>query len=63
VHHHSEAFVRLDTSKLRNAIGVAEDGRGRHVRYLSEIDTSDAATSNLAAKLVAKPVYIPVSSS
>jgi transposase len=44
VDHHNGAFVGIDTSKLRNAIAVAEEGRGGDVRYLSEIDTTEAAT-------------------
>ena len=51
---HSEVFVGIDTSKLRNAVAVAEAGRGSEVRYLGEIDTTDAATRKLVAKLAAK---------
>ena len=43
--HHSEAFVGIDTSKLRNAVAIAEAGRRGEVRYLGEIDTSETATS------------------
>ena len=50
----SEVFVGIDTSKLRNAVAVAESGRGGEVRYLGEIDTTDAATRKLIAKLAAK---------
>ena len=52
--HHSEAFVGIDTSKLKNAIAIAQGGRGCEVRYLGEIDTTDAATRKLVAKLAAK---------
>src|SRR5712672_2475856 len=52
VDQHSWAFVGIDTSKLRNA--VAEDGRGGDVRYLGEIDTTEAATRKLVTKLAAK---------
>ena len=52
--HHNQAFVGIDTSKLRNAIAVAEDGRGGPVRYLGEIDATAAATRKLVAKLAAK---------
>ena len=52
VDQHSRAFVGIDTSKLRNA--VAEDGRGGDVRYLGEIDTTEAATRKLVTKLAAK---------
>jgi len=51
---HSEAFVGIDTSKLKNAVAVTEAGRDREVRYHGEIDTTDAATRKLVAKLAAK---------
>ena len=52
--HHSEAFIGIDTSKLRNAVAVAEAGRKGEVRYLGEFDTSTAATRKLVAKLAAQ---------
>src|SRR5215468_3182209 len=54
VDHHSRAFVGIDTSKLRNAIAVAEDGRLGDVRFLGEIDTTEAATRKLVTKLATK---------
>ncbi len=51
--HHSEAFIGIDTSKLRNAVAVAEAGRKGEVRYLGEIDTSETGTRKLVAKLAA----------
>ena len=51
---HIRAFVGIDTSKLRNAVAVAEEGRGGDVRYLGEIDTTEAATRKLVTKLAAK---------
>jgi transposase len=51
---HSEAFIGIDTAKLRNAIAVAEAGRKGEVRYLGEVDTSEVATRTLIAKLAAK---------
>jgi transposase len=51
---YSEVFVGIDTSKLRNAVAIAEAGRNGEVRYLGEIDTSEAATRKLVAKLAAK---------
>src|SRR6266446_152757 len=54
VDQHNRAFVGIDTSKLRNAVAVAEEGRGGEVRYLGEIDTAEAATRKLVAKLAAK---------
>lgn len=50
----SEVFVGIDTSKLKNAVAIAEAGRGGEVRYLGEIETTDAATRKLVAKLAAK---------
>ena len=52
--HHNGAFVGIDTSKLRNAIAVAEEGRGGDVRFLGEIDTTEAATRKLVTKLATK---------
>jgi transposase len=54
VGHHSEAFIGIDTSKLRNAVAIAEGGRRGEVRYLGEFDTSEAATRKLVTKLAAK---------
>ena len=51
---YSEVFIGIDTSKLRNAIAIAEVGRGGEVRYLGEIDTNDAAIRKLVAKLAGK---------
>jgi transposase len=54
VRHLSEAFIGIDTSKLRNAVAIAEGGRDGEVRYLGEIDATEAATRKLVAKLAAK---------
>jgi hypothetical protein len=56
VGHHSEAFIGTDAAKLRNAIAiaVAEAGRKGEVRYLREVDPSEAATRRLVAKLAAR---------
>lgn len=51
---HSEAFVGIDTSKLKNAVAIAEAGRNGEVRYLGEWDNTEAATRKLVAKLAAK---------
>src|SRR4249920_2842311 len=50
----SEAFVAFDTSKLRNAVAIAEGGRAGEVRFLGEIETTEAATVKLVRKLAAK---------
>lgn len=52
--HHSEAFIGIDTSKLRNAVAIAEAGRNGEMRYLGEIDNTEASTRKLVAKLAGK---------
>jgi hypothetical protein len=54
VGHHIEAFVGIDTSKLRNAVAVADSGRGGEVRYLGEFPATEAVIQKLGAKLAAK---------
>src|SRR5215831_16786451 len=51
---HSEAFVAFDTSKLRNAVAIADGGRGAEPRFLGEIDNTPAATAKLVRKLTGK---------
>src|SRR6266568_5179915 len=51
---HSEAFVAFDTSKLRNAVAIADAGRSGEVRFVGEIENSGAATAKLVRKLAAK---------
>jgi transposase len=51
---HNEAFVAFDTSKLRNAVAIAEAGRSGDVRFLGEIDNTAATTARLVKKLAAK---------
>src|SRR6267154_718586 len=51
---HSEAFVGFDTSKLRNAVAIADAGRGGEVRFFGEIENIGAATAKLVRKLAAK---------
>jgi transposase len=51
---YSEAFVGFDTSKLRNAVAIADGGRAGEVRFLGEIENSAAATAKLVRKLAAK---------
>jgi transposase len=35
-----EAFVGIDVAKLKNAIAIADAGRGREVRFFGEVDVS-----------------------
>jgi transposase len=54
VGHRTEVFVGIDTSKSRNAIAIADGGRGGEVRYLGEVPATDAAIRKLVAKLASK---------
>jgi transposase len=51
---HIAAFVAFDTSKLHNAVAIAEAGRLGDVRYFGEIDNTAEATAKLVKKLAAK---------
>jgi len=51
---HSEVFVGLDTSKLRNAVAIADGGRRGEVRYFGEIDNTPVAVRRLVKKLSGK---------
>src|SRR6266498_5055980 len=51
---YSEAFIGFDTSKLRNAVAIADAGRGGEVRFFGEIENTPAATAKLVRKLSAK---------
>src|SRR6266478_5872938 len=51
---HSEAFVGFDTSKLRNAVAIAEGGRDGEVRFFGEIENTPEATAKLVRKLAGK---------
>jgi transposase len=51
---HSDVFVAFDTSKLRNAVAIAQAGRAGEVRLLGEIETSAAATARLVRKLAGR---------
>jgi len=51
---HSMAYVAFDTSKLHNAVALAEAGRAGEVRYLGEFENTPPATAKLLRKLGAK---------
>ncbi len=51
---HSEAYVGIDTSKLRHAVAIAEAGRAGEVRFLGEIENTEEATIKLVKKLAAR---------
>lgn len=49
-----EVFIGIDTSKLRNAIAIAEAGRSGEIRFFGEIDNTQEATRKLVAKLASR---------
>ena len=51
---HIAAFIAFDTSKSRNAVAIAEEGRTGEVRFFGEIDNMAEATAKLVRKLAAK---------
>ncbi len=50
----SEVFVGVDASKLRHAVAIAEGGRTGEVRFLGEIETSEAAVAKLVRRLASR---------
>jgi hypothetical protein len=50
----SEIFVRIDVSKARNGIAVADGGRGGEVRFLGEADASEESVRRAMKRLTAK---------
>ena len=50
----SAVYVAFDTSKLSNAVAVAEGGRSGEVRYLGEIENTPEATAKLVRRLSKK---------
>ena len=55
---YSETYVGFDTSKLRNAVAIAEGGRQGEVRYLGEIDNTDAAVRKLVRRLAGQHQHL-----
>src|SRR6185312_15913491 len=51
---HSEAYVAFDSSKLCNAVAIAEGGRAGEVRFLGEIENTASATAKLVRKLAGR---------
>jgi transposase len=46
--------VAFDTSKMRNAVAIAEAGRDGEVRFVGEIENTPTATAKLVKKLAGK---------
>jgi hypothetical protein len=49
-----EAFVGIDTAKMRNAVAVAEGGREGELRYLGEFDNTPDSVAKLIRKLAGR---------
>jgi len=47
-------FVGIDVSKSKNAIAVAEDGRGGDVRFWGEVDASPTSMRRLVQRIASK---------
>jgi transposase len=50
----SVAYVAFDTAKLQHAVAVAEEGRTGEVRFLGEIENTEAASVKLVKKLASR---------
>jgi transposase len=50
---HSKAYVGIDVAKERNAIAIADSGRGGEVRHLGEVDASPASMTRVVRRLAA----------
>jgi transposase len=48
---YGDAFIGLDTSKAKNAVAIAEEGRDGEVRYLGEFENTAQATRKLVTRL------------
>lgn len=54
MHQCSEAFVGLDTSKMKVSVALAEEGRNGEIRFLGDIDNTPSAIQRLVTKLSGK---------
>src|SRR5262249_13800600 len=52
--HCTEAFVGIDVAKARNAVAIADGGRGGEVRYVGEVDASAESMRRLVKRIAAK---------
>jgi len=57
----SEAFVAFDTSKLRNAVAIADVGRTGEVRFLGETPAGNPYLGVLMVRSTEKLVPAPIS--
>ena len=50
----TEVFIGIDVAKARNAIAVADGGRGGEVRFIGEVDASPDAMKRVLQRIAAK---------
>jgi transposase len=50
---HTEVFVGIDVAKARNAIAVADGGRGGEVRFVGEVDASVESMRRMVRRIAA----------
>jgi transposase len=53
VEHYREVFVGIDVAKARNAVAVADGGRGGEVRFVGEVDASEASMRRVVKRIAA----------
>ena len=49
-----EVFVGIDAAKARNAIALAEAGRGGEIRFLGEVDASPESMRRIIKRIAGK---------
>ena len=52
------AFVGIDVAKARNAIAIAEDGRGGEVRYFGEVEAALDNMRRIVRRIASKQVRL-----
>lgn len=50
---HIEVYVGIDVAKLRNAVAVADGGRGGEVRFVGEVDAGDDSMRRIVKRIAA----------
>lgn len=50
---HTEVYVGIDVAKLRNAVAVADGGRGGEVRFVGEVDAGDESMRRIVKRIAA----------
>ncbi len=52
--HPTEVFIGIDVAKARNAMAVADGGRGGEVRFIGEVEASPDAMKRILLRIAAK---------